>query len=129
MTLPESPGARDTAKKALAVEFWSRIDTGSNERDKEIAANQAELMIQVLTDAGLAIIDLARDEDRPADATAEQAYYAEKYRDVPIREQFDLLVSFTKYHAVLMGSVAPTTSENEWLCWSVGNALVGEGDG
>jgi hypothetical protein len=60
---------------------------------------------------------------RPADATAELAHYAEKYRDVHLPEQFDLLMAYAKALAAETGSASLTTSEISWLYRSVGNGL------
>lgn len=64
------------------------------------------------------------DHDRPVDATAELAYYAEKYRYVTIDEQFDLLLVYSKSLAAETQNTSLTNGEIAWLTRSVRNALA-----
>lgn len=64
--------------------------------------------------------------DRGVDASAELAHYADKYRDTPIGEQFDLLLIYAKLTAANTGDTSLTTSEIQWLYKSVRDALATE---
>jgi hypothetical protein len=47
--------AREQAIKAIATEFWARLDSGSDEEDWAIAESRAEVMISALESVGLEI--------------------------------------------------------------------------
>lgn len=57
-TTPSDPqtAAREQAIRAMARVIWAHLDTGDNERDKEIARQRATVLVAEMESAGLVIV-------------------------------------------------------------------------
>jgi hypothetical protein len=63
-------------------------------------------------------------EAERGDATQELRYYADKYRDMSMRDQFEHCLIFAKSVAAESGSTSLTNSEVQWLYRSVWEHLT-----